>query len=196
MEAFFKSIGVNYIWHYPEDYNPNWISNLRPGLEKAIERLTGYTGETWPFAFVSEFQTSYPVGGGNPVEGAPNYYYKLAVEEWATMNSDFAREYKLYDIPLFVFANSHGAYSVDYQTPIYVSDDAFLTEAQGVETLLEHEISHVFGLPDHMKPFTNPEYESCIMGNLYLGRIQFCSECQAKFIEANFKKNHILGGVL
>ncbi len=112
------------------------------------------------------------------------------------MNSDFARDYELYDISLFVFANTHNAYSVNYQTPIYVSDSAFLTEAEGVETLLEHEIAHVFGLPDHMEPFTNPEYDLCIMGNLYLGRMQFCSECQAKFVETNFRKNHILGGYL
>jgi len=192
VKAFSKSIGVNYIWHYPEDYDPNWISRLTPGLERAIERLSGYTGEAWPFAFVSEFQTSYPVGGGNPIRGAPNFYYELAVEEWAAKNSGFARDYELYDIPLFVFANSYGAYSVNYQTPIYISDSAFLAEAGGIETLLEHEIAHVFGLPDHMRPFANPEYEFCIMGNLYLGKIQFCSECEAQFIESNFRKNHFL----
>jgi hypothetical protein len=120
----------------------------------------------------------------------------MMIDEWAAMNSDFARDYELYDISLFVFANTHNAYSVNYQTPIYVSDSAFLTEAEGVETLLEHEIAHVFGLPDHMEPFTNPEYDLCIMGNLYLGRMQFCSECQAKFVETNFRKNHILGGYL
>lgn len=108
------------------------------------------------------------------------------------MNSDFARDYGLYDIPLFVFANTREAYSVDYQTPIYVSDRTFLMEAEGIKTLLEHEIGHTFGLLDHIRPFTNPEYEFCIMGNLYLGKMQFCSECAAKFIEDNFNKNHIL----
>lgn len=167
-----QSIGIFYIWHYSQDYNANWKATLKPGLNIATTRLSNYFGISWPYSMVAEFQTSYPTGNGNPVDRNCEY---------AAAESGLG--YSAYETPIFVFANTREAYSVNYQPPIYMSDKAILTEENQTQTLIEHEIMHIFGLPDHNAPHTKPMYDNCIMGNLYLGKIVFCSECLAKLRE-------------
>lgn len=153
-----------------------------------MRRLASHTGTSWSFDFAnSSFQTSQPIGRGQSVSLDVDAVWE-AVRELAENDPDFQWQYRSCDLPIFIFANTKGAFSVDYYSPIYGSDDMLLSEASEGLTLLEHEIGHTFGLPDHMKPFTNPEYANCIMGNLYLGEIKFCSECQPKLIKPNYRK--------
>ncbi len=176
-------ICVWYIYRSSSDYDPQWKSNLRVGIELALGRLRTYTGWSWTYRFIAEFQTSRNIGWGKALD------VDEAIEatiELATSQANFQADYDGCQLPIFIFANSRGAFSVDYHSPIYGSDQMVFYED---ETLIEHEIGHTFGLPDHMKPFDNPQYAECIMGNLYLGRIQFCNECRSKFLnQSNYSK--------
>lgn len=181
------SIRVWYIYHYPEDYLSDWADKLFPGVRVALNRLSEYTGIEWPLWHGKSFQTTQPIGKGKSISVDVDMVW-AAVRELARSDPDFGWQYRSVDLPIFIFANTSGAFCVDYYSPIYGSDSMLTLEALGQMTLLEHEIGHVFGLPDHIKPFTNPEYNNCIMGNLYLGKVQFCSECQLRLVEANYKK--------
>jgi len=175
------NICVWYIWY--NQYNPDWVNTFTPGMNLATSRLSVYTDTLWSYEFVESFQTSYPISGHLDVNKAI-----AAVIELANSDSTFKTKYDSCDIPLFIFSNSKDAFSVDYRSPIYGSDQMMELESAEM-TLIEHEIGHTFGLPDHMKPFSNPAYESCIMGNLYLGEIRFCPECQLKFVRSNYNKS-------
>lgn len=180
------STRVWHIWHYPQDYDPDWAGKLFPGAHVALNRLSAYTGTEWPLWYGKSFQTSQPVGGSRRLSADVDMVW-AAVRELAKSDPDFQWQYRSVDLPVFVFANTLGAFCVDYHSPIYGSDNMLVTEASSQQTLLEHEIGHTFGLPDHIKPYTNPEYNNCIMGNLYLGQIKFCSEC-GTIVRGNYRK--------
>lgn len=181
------SVRIWYVWHYPQDYYPNWEDRLAPGMRVGLSRLSSYTGSNWALYYGKSFQTSQPIGGKRSISADVSAVWR-AIREFAQNDPDFQWQYRSVDLPVFLFANTRGAFSVDYHSPIYGSDNMPIVEASSQETLVEHEVGHAFGLPDHMKPFTNPEYNDCIMGNLYLGRVKFCSECRARFVRENYRR--------
>lgn len=179
-----------YIWHYPEDYDPDWMTAFRPGISLALERLSLYTGTSWSYNFGKSFRTTQPIGHGQSVSLDIDAVWE-AVRELAERDPDFQWQYRTCDLPIFVFANTREAFVVDYYSPVYVSDEWLIREAARRDLIVvEHEIAHTFGLPDHMKPFAKPEYNDCIMGNVYLGEVRFCSECRPKFIRSNYRKTY------
>lgn len=173
---------VWYLWH--SAYDPYWVDRLGYGLALGTSRLSAYTGAIWTYSFAGSFQTSYNLEG-RPLD---TQMVEDAVRELLSESAIARQKYKDCDIPLFIFANTTEAFSFDYQSPIYGSDRMLKVEAEENLLVLEHEIAHTFGLPDHNWPHTRPEYDNCMMGNVYLGEVKFCSECLPKFIPENYRK--------
>lgn len=175
------TIGIWYLYY--QQYDAQWRDRFRPAIELATNRMAAYTSTNWPYVFVAEHKIPELVAAdGIDVNKSFNAVRYLAQAGLITK-----AQYEAYGLPMFIFAGTNGAFSVDYQSPIYGSDDMMVEERQ-IRTLIEHEIGHTFGLPDHMRPFTNPEYEYCVQGNLYLGQVQYCSECAPKLRLSNYRK--------
>lgn len=173
---------VWYLWH--SAYDPYWVDRLGYGLALGTSRLSSYTGAIWTYGFAGSFQTSFNLEG----RALDTHMVEDAARELLRQSADARQKYQDCDIPLFIFANTSEAFSFDYQSPIYGSDDMLLREVEENLILLAHEIAHTFGLPDHNSPHTRPEYDNCLMGNVYLDEVKFCSECLPKFIPENYRK--------
>lgn len=172
------------IWYFYNDYlSPNWRTPVSQAFNIALPRLRNYFGTSWDFQFMREFRTTVRYDTAI----MPNKCIQ-AVTELANSDPAFKAEYNSCELPLFIFADSTDAFIFDYMSPVWSSDSAFLHEIEG-QVIIEHEIGHTFGLPDHVKPWAKPYYEYCMMGNPYVGSIQLCPECKPKFILSNYKKH-------
>jgi len=172
------------IWYiYYDNPNPNWKTPVSQAFNIALPRLENYFGTDWDYQFMGEFQTSVRYDKAI----MPNKCIQ-AITELANSNPDFRDNYTKCELPFLVFANSTDAFIFDYKSPVWSSDDAFVREQEGL-VIIEHEIGHTFGLPDHVKPWAKTYYENCMMGNPYVDSIQLCPECAPKFILSNYKKH-------
>lgn len=175
------------IWYFYNDtLDATWRNPISQALNISLSRLRAYFGTTWDFQFIKEFRTLVRYDKAI----MPNKCIE-AVTELASSDPNFKADYNNCELPFFIFANATDAFSFDYKSPAWCSDSAFRHEIEGL-VVIEHEIGHTFGLPDHVKPWAKPYYEQCMMGNPYVGGIQLCPECEPKFVLSNYKKHPYL----
>ena len=174
-------IGIFYVVTTGQTLDTNWRNVVDQGMSLAIPRLNQFFssyGISWTHQKLNEININY-IMIPDLWRNLPSGLYKTVVLI-NQAHPTFVSEYQSYDLTIFLFAgNFAGAYSYDYKGPIYASHDLFQIENANMP-IIEHEILHVFGLPDHNSPHTNPIYDNCLMGNLYMSNINLCSECLSK----------------
>ena len=97
---------------------------------------------------------------------------------------NFKLEYNNHDITFFIIhGTTGGAYSVNYMSPIWFSWSAFEKDIDNLDGMgIAHEFLHTFGLRD-----INGGQEECIMGDLYLSKLNLCDQ-NYLFKPENYKK--------
>lgn len=179
-------IGVYYVV-CNQTFSQNWKRLVTKGMVYAIPRLNTFFSEKgiyWSYKLVAEVNIDYELRSRDEHGNLPSRLYKT-VPLIIDNRPDFVSEYSQYDVVIILFGGDFvGAYSYDYHSPIYASEDLFRSES-AYKTLIEHEILHTFGLGGHNSPLSKKYYRSCVMGSLILGRIQLCPECQEELIIPN-----------
>jgi len=171
-------IGLYYVWHYDDDfdiYHWNWIGN---GLYESELYLTSYNNQIyWEYTGLEDIKVDYPIGHN---QALPSYSdMRTIIYEIRQKATAFDYYYNHYDMIIFVFANTREAYSVDYSSPIYMSEET-LTDTNR-KILVSHEILHTFNC------FDGEGGNKCITAYLGLDAI-ICQSCLDKFKMENYKK--------
>jgi len=159
-------------------YNDNYKTIIDNGMNKANKMLKNYDGTSLQWT-IEKVDIPSNVNIGNDI------FIGYSNENKVIKNiPNFKTKYDTYDVTfLVIHGTKGGAYSVNYMSPIWFSWKAF---EKDVDSLggngIVHEFLHPFGLRD-----VNKGQYGCIMGDLYISKLNLCDQYYL-FKPENYKK--------
>jgi len=153
------SVGLYYVYHFEDDLSPNWYEDTAVASKIAEERLNSLN-------IFNGYYFTFQIGGAYRIEDV-EFGHGTATPEFdktKTMNkimqelidpqSNFLEEKYDSNITILVFplskcvSRQYSIISGKGSSPIFLSYNAILAEIHFERFILEHEILHIFGLPD------------------------------------------------
>ncbi|MFQ6134805.1 MAG: hypothetical protein ACE5KU_03190 [Nitrososphaerales archaeon] len=155
------SVGVYYIYHFEDDLFESWREDISGAMDIALGRLNGldiFHGHRFTYEVVGAYRVdSVEFGRGSATpEFDENRTMNKILMELLSPISSFREERGLYNITIFVFplakcvSRQYAIITGGGSSPIFLSYNALLAEIHFDRFTIEHEILHIFGLPDRL----------------------------------------------
>ncbi len=153
------SVGIYYVYHFEDDLLPNWYSDINVASQIAKERMNSldiFNGYYFTFHTGGIYRiedVEFGNGAATP-EFDENETMNQIMQELIDPKSNFLEEKYDSNITVLVFplskcvSRQYTIVSGKGSYPIFLSYNAILAEIHFERFIVEHEILHLFGLPD------------------------------------------------
>ncbi len=153
------TIGVYYLYHFDSDLPTGWRENISAAMDIALSRLNNLDS-LGNYHFTYEVVDAYRIdkvkfGNGTKIpEFDGNRTMNRILQELISQDSGFQKENMGFSLTLFVFplskciSKQYSIISEEGASPIFLSYNGILAEIYFNRFIIEHEILHMFGLPD------------------------------------------------
>jgi len=153
------SVSLYYVYHFEDDFTPNWYEDTEEATKIAEERLNSlnlFNGYYFTFQTGGEYRiedVEFGHGAATPEFDQTKTMNKI-MQGLIDPETRFLEEKNDSNITIIVFplskcvSRQYTIVSGKGSSPIFLSYNAILAEIHYERYIIEHEILHTFGLPD------------------------------------------------
>jgi hypothetical protein len=155
------TIGIYYLYHFDNDFTTGWRENISAAMDIALNRmniLDSLDNNHFTYKVVDAFRIdTVEFGNGTKIpEFDGNQTMNRILQELVSPDTGFQKENVGFNLTIFVFplskciSKQYSIISPADASPIFLSYNGVLAEINFNRFIIEHEILHMFGLPDRL----------------------------------------------